>query len=79
MYLQIVFALIFEKVFFNTTPEALSVVGASLIIATSTIVAMNKNKSKTEEKENDEHETLLRDERQRFASVDYGSLEQRRT
>ncbi|TIC65241.1 hypothetical protein E3Q01_02280 [Wallemia mellicola] len=74
MYLQIVFALIFEKVFFNTTPEMLSVVGASLIIATSTIVAMNKNKNKTEEKENDERETLLRDERQRFIVTDAVSL-----
>lgn len=79
MYLQIVFALIFEKIFFNTTPHLLSVLGASIIIATSTIVALNKDKKKHTSSDDDEHDKLLRDERQRFASVDYGTLEQRRT
>ena len=79
MYLQMVFALLFEKIFFNTTPHYLSVLGAAIIIATSLLVALSKDKKKEQLDNGAEHDKLLQDERQRFESVDYGALEQRRS
>ncbi|EOQ99954.1 hypothetical protein E3P92_03097 [Wallemia ichthyophaga] len=77
MYLQMVFALLFEKIFFNSSPHVLSVVGAAIIIATSTTVALQKDKKTQPSGTLDEHDKLIQDERERFARLDYGSLEQR--
>ena len=80
MYVQIIFAFIFEKVFFDTTPRKLSIFGSLIIITMTLIVALSKER-KTKEVKSTEDETnsLLRDERERMNRrvENYGSLQSR--
>jgi hypothetical protein len=42
IYMQMFFALAFDKLIWGTTPSALSIVGSSLILGSAIYVAMNK-------------------------------------
>ena len=42
VYMQMLFALTFDKLIWGTTPGALSIVGSSLILGSAIYVAMNK-------------------------------------
>ncbi|THH01980.1 hypothetical protein EW026_g817 [Hermanssonia centrifuga] len=42
VYVQIVFATTFERVFFHTTPPALSIVGTTIIMSSAIYVAVTK-------------------------------------
>lgn len=42
IYVQMLFALAFDKLFFGTTPSALSIVGSSLILGSAVYVATHK-------------------------------------
>ena len=42
VYMQMLFALAFDKLVWGTTPGALSIVGSSLILGSAIYVAMNK-------------------------------------
>ncbi|EMD35946.1 hypothetical protein CERSUDRAFT_115894 [Gelatoporia subvermispora B] len=44
VYIQIIYATIFEKIFFNTTPPPLSILGTIIIMASAIYVAVTKNK-----------------------------------
>ncbi|KAF8346285.1 integral membrane protein DUF6 [Amanita rubescens] len=46
VYTQIVFATIFQRIFFNTTPPWLSILGTILILSSALYVALMKEKSK---------------------------------
>jgi len=46
VYTQIVFATIFQRIFFNTTPPWLSIIGTILILSSALYVALMKEKSK---------------------------------
>jgi hypothetical protein len=42
VYMQMLFALGFDKLVFDTTPSALSIIGSSLILGSAVYVAMHK-------------------------------------
>jgi hypothetical protein len=42
VYMQMLFALTFDKLVWGTTPGALSIIGSSLILGSAIYVAMNK-------------------------------------
>ncbi|KAF8736449.1 hypothetical protein AX14_000319 [Amanita brunnescens Koide BX004] len=46
VYTQIVFATIFQRIFFHTTPPLLSIIGTILILSSALYVALTKQKSK---------------------------------
>jgi len=46
VYMQMLFALGFDKLVFDTTPSALSIVGSSLILGSAVYVAMHKEDAK---------------------------------
>ena len=46
LYMQMFFALGFDKLIWDTTPSALSIVGSSLILGSAIYVAMNKEEPK---------------------------------
>ncbi|KAI4681847.1 uncharacterized protein J4E84_007444 [Alternaria hordeiaustralica] len=46
LYMQMFFALGFDKLIWGTTPSALSIVGSSLILGSAIYVAMNKEEPK---------------------------------
>ena len=46
LYMQMFFALGFDKLIWGTTPSALSIVGSSLILVSAIYVAMNKEDPK---------------------------------
>lgn len=48
VYTQMLFALAFDKVVFNTTPGAWGIAGSSLILGSALYVALHDNKKKTE-------------------------------
>lgn len=59
VYMQMLFALTFDKLVWGTTPGALSIIGSSLILGSAIYVAMNKEdpKKKAEPRERgDGHE-----------------------
>lgn len=45
VYMQMLFALAFDKLVWGTTPGALSIIGSSLILGSAIYVAMNKEPS----------------------------------
>jgi drug/metabolite transporter (DMT)-like permease len=47
VYMQMLFALTFDKLVWGTTPGALSIIGSSLILGSAIYVAMNKGEPKT--------------------------------
>jgi hypothetical protein len=47
VYMQMLFALTFDKLVWGTTPGALSIIGSSLILGSAIYVAMNKEEPKT--------------------------------
>ena len=49
VYTQMLFALSFDKLFFGTTPGALSIVGSSLILGSAIYVAVYKGKAEQAE------------------------------
>jgi hypothetical protein len=53
VYMQMLFALAFDKLVWGTTPGALSIIGSSLILGSAIYVAMNKEgpKKKVESRE----------------------------
>lgn len=51
VYVQMLFALSFDKLVFGTTPSALSIVGSSLILGSAIYVATHKEDPKKEEEE----------------------------
>lgn len=46
VYMQMLFALAFDKLVFGTTPSALSIVGSSLILGSAIYVAVHKGDAK---------------------------------
>jgi hypothetical protein len=46
VYIQMIFALTFDKLVWGTTPDALSIIGSSLILGSAIYVAMNKEEPK---------------------------------
>lgn len=46
IYIQMFFALTFDKLVWGTTPDALSIIGSSLILGSAIYVAMNKEESR---------------------------------
>jgi hypothetical protein len=46
VYMQMLFALTFDKLVWGTTPGALSIIGSSLILGSAIYVAMNKEDPK---------------------------------
>jgi hypothetical protein len=46
IYMQMLFALGFDKLVFDSTPSALSIVGSSLILGSAVYVAMHKEGGK---------------------------------
>jgi hypothetical protein len=42
VYMQMLFALGFDKIVFDSTPSALSIIGSSLILGSAVYVAMHK-------------------------------------
>ncbi|KAM5541606.1 hypothetical protein V8D89_004796 [Ganoderma adspersum] len=42
IYVQIIFSLVFDRIFFNTTPPLLSVIGAVIILSSALYVALSK-------------------------------------
>jgi drug/metabolite transporter (DMT)-like permease len=64
-YLQLVFALVVEKVIWGTTPPVESLVGAVLIIGAAIAVSLQRGGGKAEKKAevaNDEERGLLEDD-----------------
>jgi len=63
-YLQLVFALVVEKVIWGTTPPAESLVGAVLIIGAAIAVSLQRSSGKDDKKAEvvDEERSLLEDE-----------------
>lgn len=62
LYMQMLFALTFDKLIWGTTPGALSIIGSSLILGSAIYVAMNKedpNKAVPRERGNGEEEMGL--------------------
>lgn len=63
VYMQMLFALTFDKLVWGTTPGALSIVGSSLILGSAIYVAMHReapNKAKqTERGDGDEERGLM--------------------
>jgi len=49
LYLGIIYALGFEKMFFDVTPSALSMCGTAIIIGCAVFVALTKTKTKTKQ------------------------------
>lgn len=49
VYVQMLFALTFDKIVFGTTPSALSIVGSSLILGSAIYVATHKSEVKKED------------------------------
>ena len=47
VYMQMLFALTFDKLVWGTTPGALSIIGSSLILGSAIYVAMHKEDPKT--------------------------------
>ena len=47
VYMQMLFALTFDKLVWGTTPGALSIIGSSLILGSAIYVAMNKEQPNT--------------------------------
>lgn len=47
VYVQMLFALSFDKLIWGTTPGALSILGSSLILGSAIYVAMHKDAPKT--------------------------------
>ncbi|CAL1702543.1 unnamed protein product [Somion occarium] len=45
VYIQIIFATAFEKIFFHTTPSPLSIIGTIIIMSSAVYVAVTKNSS----------------------------------
>ena len=41
IYVQVIFALVFERVFFHTTPPPLSIVGTAIILSSAVYVAVS--------------------------------------
>ena len=46
VYMQMLFALAFDKLVFDSTPSALSIVGSSLILGSAVYVALHKEDGK---------------------------------
>lgn len=65
-YLQLVFALVVERVIWGTTPPLESLIGAALIIGAAISVSLQKNGAAAEKKKKakvvDEESSLLREE-----------------
>jgi hypothetical protein len=63
VYVQTLFALGFDKLVWGTTPDALSIIGSSLILGSAIYVAMNKEepkkKAELREREDGEEERGL--------------------
>lgn len=49
VYMQMLFALAFDKLVWGTTPSALSIVGSSLILGSAIYVAMHKEHVKKDD------------------------------
>ncbi len=47
VYTQVIFALAFDKLVFNTTPDGWSIVGSSLVLGSALYIAVHKESSKT--------------------------------
>ena len=66
VYTQMLFALAFDKLVWNTTPGLLSVLGSSLILGSALYVTVHKNKVKEDQKTaeggNDEELGLMLEE-----------------
>jgi len=46
VYTQVIFALAFDKLVFNTTPDGWSIVGSSLVLGSALYIAVHKESSK---------------------------------
>ena len=64
VYTQMLFALAFDKLVWNTTPGLLSILGSSLILSSALYVAVRNNKAKEQAERggSDEEATLMHDE-----------------
>jgi len=58
VYLQIIYALGFEKAIWNTTPDALSIAGSSLILGGAAWVALSRSSAEGKEEPADEEEAV---------------------
>jgi hypothetical protein len=62
VYMQMLFALTFDKLVWGTTPGALSIIGSSLILGSAIYVAMHRedpNKHKTQRRDDEEARGLM--------------------
>jgi hypothetical protein len=62
VYMQMLFALTFDKLVWGTTPGALSIIGSSLILGSAIYVAMHRedpNKHKTQRGDEEEARGLM--------------------
>ncbi|KAK7181559.1 hypothetical protein DPSP01_008956 [Paraphaeosphaeria sporulosa] len=79
VYVQMLFALSFDKLVFGTTPSALSIVGSSLILGSAIYVATHKGASKKDERGSGEEERGLMDEGEERPEYDNDNEIQMRT
>ncbi|KAI0822122.1 drug/metabolite transporter [Trametes gibbosa] len=48
IYVQVIFAMLFERIFFHTVPPPLSLLGTAIILSSAVYVALSKNKAANE-------------------------------